>query len=58
LAIAVQEPKLGGGWGDVTQGLVYQPLTDESYWAEKGRGAWLNRASASASPRAAICRTR
>ena len=43
IAIAVQEPKPGGtGWGDVTQGLVYQPLTDESYWAEKGRGAWLN----------------
>jgi myo-inositol-1(or 4)-monophosphatase len=43
IAIAVQEPKPGAsGWGDVTQGLVYQPLTDESYWAEKGRGAWLN----------------
>jgi len=42
IAIAVQEPKPGGGWGEVTQGLVYQPLTDESYWAEKGRGAWLN----------------
>jgi myo-inositol-1(or 4)-monophosphatase len=42
MSIAVQEPKLGGGWGDVTQGLVYQPLTDESFWAEKGRGAWLN----------------
>ena len=21
--------------------MVYQPLTDESFWAEKGRGAWL-----------------
>lgn len=43
ISIAVQEPKLGGaGWGEVTQGLVYQPLTDESYWAEKGRGAWHN----------------
>lgn len=42
IAIAVQEPKLGGGWGEVTQALVYQPLTDESFWAEKGRGAWLN----------------
>jgi myo-inositol-1(or 4)-monophosphatase len=30
------------GWGEVTQGLVYQPLTDESFWAEKGRGAWLS----------------
>jgi len=42
ISIAVQEPRPGGGWGAVTQGLVYQPLTDESYWAEKGRGAWLN----------------
>jgi len=42
VSIAVQEPKPGGGWGEVTQGLVYQPLTDETFWAEKGRGAWLN----------------
>lgn len=42
ISIAVQEPKPGGGWGEVTQGLVYQPLTDESFWAEKGRGSWLN----------------
>ena len=41
IAIAVQEPKPGGGWGEVTQGLISQPLTDESFWAEKGRGAWL-----------------
>jgi myo-inositol-1(or 4)-monophosphatase len=24
----------------VTTGLIYQPITDESYWAEKSRGAW------------------
>jgi myo-inositol-1(or 4)-monophosphatase len=43
IAIAVQEPKPGGqGWGEITQGLVYNPITDESFWAEKGRGAWLN----------------
>jgi myo-inositol-1(or 4)-monophosphatase len=42
LSIAVQEPRPGGqGWGEISHGLVYQPLTDESYWAEKGRGAWL-----------------
>src|SRR6201999_1790900 len=41
ISIAVQEPKPGGGWGEISQGLVYQPLTDESFWAEKGRGAWL-----------------
>ncbi len=28
--------------GEITAGLIYQPLTDESFWAEKGRGAWLN----------------
>jgi len=27
--------------GEVVAGLVYQPLTDESFWAEKGKGAWL-----------------
>jgi myo-inositol-1(or 4)-monophosphatase len=27
--------------GEVIAGLVYQPLTDESFWAERGRGAWL-----------------
>ena len=43
ISIAVQEPKPGGqGWGEISQGLVYNPLTDESFWAEKGRGAWLN----------------
>ena len=42
ISIAVQEPKPGGGgWGEVTAGLVYQPITDESFWAEKSRGAWL-----------------
>ncbi|WP_430323709.1 inositol monophosphatase family protein, partial [Salmonella enterica] len=47
IAIAVQEPAAdgqgidGSGWGDVIAGLVYQPITDESFWAEKSRGAWL-----------------
>ena len=42
ISIAVQEPTLDGkGWGEVTAGLVYQPITDESFWAEKTRGAWL-----------------
>jgi myo-inositol-1(or 4)-monophosphatase len=42
ISIAAQEPKLdGSGWGDVVAGLVYQPVTDESFWAEKNRGAWL-----------------
>jgi myo-inositol-1(or 4)-monophosphatase len=43
MSIAVQEPKPGGqGWGEISHGLVYQPITDESFWAEKGRGAWLH----------------
>jgi len=42
ISIAVQEPRLDGkGWGEVTAGLVYQPITDESFWAEKTKGAWL-----------------
>ena len=42
ISIAVQEPRPDGSWGDVTAALVYQPVTDESYWAERGRGAWLH----------------
>ncbi|HJQ17904.1 MAG TPA: inositol monophosphatase family protein [Allosphingosinicella sp.] len=42
ISIAVEEPRAGGGRGEITQALVYQPLTDESFWAEKGRGAWLS----------------
>ena len=41
ISIAVEEPRPSGR-GEITQGLVYQPLTDESFWAEKGRGAWLS----------------
>jgi myo-inositol-1(or 4)-monophosphatase len=42
ISIAVQEPLAdGSGWGDVIAGIVYQPITDESFWAEKSRGAWL-----------------
>ena len=40
ISIAVEEP-LPSGKREVTTALVYQPLTDESFWAEKGRGAWL-----------------
>lgn len=30
--------------GTVVAGIIYQPLTDESFWAERGRGAWLHNA--------------
>ena len=41
ISVAVQEPRPGGGWGEISHALVYQPLSDETFWAEKGRGAWL-----------------
>jgi myo-inositol-1(or 4)-monophosphatase len=41
ISIAVEEKKPGGG-SEISHALVYQPLTDETFWAEKGRGAWLN----------------
>ncbi|RIV90908.1 inositol monophosphatase [Aurantiacibacter xanthus] len=43
ISIAVQERKLGSDeWGEVTAGVIYQPITDETFWAEKTRGAWLH----------------
>lgn len=39
ISIAVEEP-LPNGKREITTGIVYQPITDESYWAEKNRGAW------------------
>lgn len=43
ISIAVQERKLGSDeWGEVTAGLVYQPITDQTFWAEKSGGAWLH----------------
>ena len=41
ISIAVEERRPDGR-PEISQGLVYQPLTDESFWAEKGRGAWLH----------------
>ncbi|MGH6788032.1 MAG: inositol monophosphatase family protein [Novosphingobium sp.] len=41
VSIAAQEPRLdGSGWGEVTAAVIYQPVTDETFWAEKTRGAW------------------
>lgn len=41
ISIAVEDAEAGQG-GEIVAGLVYQPLTDESFWAEKGKGAWLH----------------
>jgi myo-inositol-1(or 4)-monophosphatase len=40
ISIAAEEPRSNGRYEPLAA-LVYQPLTDESFWAEKGRGAWL-----------------
>jgi myo-inositol-1(or 4)-monophosphatase len=40
ITIAVEEP-MPNGKREITAALTYQPLTDEVFWAEKGRGAWL-----------------
>ena len=40
ISIAVEERRPGGK-AEISHALVYQPLTDEGFWAEKGRGAWL-----------------
>ncbi len=36
ISIAVEQD------GAIVSGLIYQPLTDESFWAEAGRGAFLH----------------
>ncbi len=41
MSIAVEDPHGSQGKPEIISGLIYQPLTDESFWAEKGRGAWL-----------------
>jgi len=28
--------------GEVTSAIIYNPITDDMFWAEKGKGAWLN----------------
>ncbi len=35
ISIAVEEA------GELTSALIYNPITDESFWAAKGKGAWL-----------------
>ncbi|WP_037501949.1 inositol monophosphatase family protein [Sphingomonas jaspsi] len=41
ISIAVEDKKPNGD-PEITHALTYQPITDESFWAEKGRGAWLH----------------
>jgi myo-inositol-1(or 4)-monophosphatase len=41
IAIAVEEPRPDGR-GEIVAGVIYQPLTDETFWAERNSGAWLH----------------
>jgi len=41
ISVAVEEPNGIGGKPEITTAMVYNPITDEGFWAEKGRGAWL-----------------
>lgn len=41
ISVAVEEPVGMGGKPEITTAMVYNPITDEGFWAEKGRGAWL-----------------
>jgi myo-inositol-1(or 4)-monophosphatase len=41
ISIAVEDPNGPQGKPVITHALVHQPLTDESFWAETGRGAWV-----------------
>jgi len=36
ITVAVEER------GEITAGVIYAPITDELYWAEKGQGAFMN----------------
>ncbi len=40
ISIAVEETLVSGKC-EIMSALIYNPVTDESFWAEKGRGAWL-----------------
>ncbi|MEL6529267.1 MAG: inositol monophosphatase family protein [Pseudomonadota bacterium] len=55
VSIAAQEPRLDGkGWGDVTAAVIYHPINDQTYWAEKTRGAWLQDARLRVSARSQL----
>jgi myo-inositol-1(or 4)-monophosphatase len=56
ISIAVEEKKALGGT-EISHGLIYQPLTDESFWAEKGRGAWFHDARLRVSARRELSET-
>lgn len=56
ISIAVEDRRPDGR-SEISHGLVYQPLTDESFWAEKGRGAWLQDARLRVSARRELADT-
>ncbi len=42
IAIAVERTEDRGRETDITAGLIFDPLRDEMFWAEKGAGAYVN----------------
>jgi myo-inositol-1(or 4)-monophosphatase len=42
ITVAAQERDANGQW-QTTAGIIYDPVHDELFWAEKGRGAYLDR---------------
>lgn len=42
ISIAVQERSYDGqSWGKITSGLIYEPVSDQTWWAEMDKGAYL-----------------
>jgi myo-inositol-1(or 4)-monophosphatase len=40
ISVAVEE-EMANGKREITSAMIYQPITDEVFWAERGRGAWV-----------------
>ncbi len=41
IAVAAQEKNAKGAWETIA-GIVYDPILDEMFWAERGKGAFMN----------------
>lgn len=40
VVVAAQKKNAKGEW-ETTAGIIYDPITDEMFWTEQGKGAWL-----------------
>ena len=41
ISIALEQRRADGG-GDIVAGMIYSPVVDEMFWAERGAGAFIN----------------